>query len=421
MIKHLTNGFKWNEEAAVAYNKLKQALISAPVLKLPDFSQPFVVECDASGEGVGAILIQGDHPLAYFSKGFSPLNRLKSAYDRELLALVLAVQKWNHYLMGRHFFIKTDHYTLKFLLEQRVTTVEQQRLLLKLMPYDFSIVHRAGKLNRGADALSRRPSTVQLCALVSPKSLVIEDIISEVQRDPFSQPIIQKLLQDPDSVPHYQLIDQVLLFKGRIFIPDNQTLRQQVLHDAHDTPAAGHGGFLKTYKRILVHFFWPHLKKDVRSYVQNCRVCQQQKYETLSPAGLLQPLPIPNRVWEDISIDFIVGLPRSNRYDTIFVVVDRLSKYSHFLPLSHPFTAKAVAGLFCKEIVRLHGYPRSIVSDRDTVFLSNFWQELFRHHICCPIQDYVALSCLSIESCAYTATVDSYMIPRDVKTNLAHA
>ncbi|KAD3069044.1 hypothetical protein E3N88_36924 [Mikania micrantha] len=210
------------------------------------------------------------------------------------------------------------------------------------------------------------------------KGLAIEDIISELKYDPFTQPIIQKLLQDPDSVPHYQLIHQVLLFKGRIFIPANQNLRHQVLHDAHDTPAAGHGGFLKTYKRILVQFFWPHLKQDVRSYVQNCLVCQQQKYETLSPAGLLQPLPIPNRVWEDISIDFIVGLPKSNRFDTIFVVVDRLSKYSHFLPLSHPFTAKAVAALFCKEIVRLHGYPRSIVSDRDTIFLSNFWQELFR-------------------------------------------
>ncbi|KAD3338239.1 hypothetical protein E3N88_33760 [Mikania micrantha] len=190
------------------------------------------------------------------------------------------------------------------------------------MPYDFSIVHRAGKLNRGADALSRRPSIVQLCALVLPKSLAIEEIISELQCDPFTQPIIQKLLQDPDSVPHYQLLDQVL-------------------HDAHDTPAACHEGFLKTYKRILVQFFWPHLKQDVRSYVQNSLVCQQQKYETLSPAGLLQPLLIPHRVWEDISTDFIVGLPKSNRFDTIFVVVDRLSKYSHFLPMSHPFTAKA--------------------------------------------------------------------------------
>ncbi|KAK1412796.1 hypothetical protein QVD17_34309 [Tagetes erecta] len=132
----------------------REALITAPVLRLPDFSKPFTVECDASSDGLGAILIQEDHTIAYFSKGLSSNNQLKSAYDRELLALVSAVQKWSHYLLGRHFLIRTDHYTLKFLLEQRVTTIEQQRLLLKLMPYDFSIIFRSGKENRGADSLS---------------------------------------------------------------------------------------------------------------------------------------------------------------------------------------------------------------------------------------------------------------------------
>ncbi|KAD7476965.1 hypothetical protein E3N88_00101 [Mikania micrantha] len=128
-----------------AFNWLKQALSSTPVLKFPDFTKPFVVECDASSDGVGAILSQDDHPIAYFSKGFSLYDHFKYAYDRELLALALAVQKWTHYLLGRHFVVRIDHYTLKFLLEQRITTPEQQRLLLKLMPFDFSICHKAGK------------------------------------------------------------------------------------------------------------------------------------------------------------------------------------------------------------------------------------------------------------------------------------
>ncbi|KAD4179279.1 hypothetical protein E3N88_27870 [Mikania micrantha] len=167
------DGFKWNEEATVAFEKLKNILMTAPVLKLPNFAQPFIVECDASSEGVGAILIQDNHPVAYFSKGFSINYKLKSAYDRELLALVLAVQKWSHYLLGRYFFIKTDHYTLKFLLEQRVTTVEQQRLLVKLIPYDFSIIHKAGKENKGADALSRRPMTSELVNCYQLLSLIV--------------------------------------------------------------------------------------------------------------------------------------------------------------------------------------------------------------------------------------------------------
>ncbi|KAD5961151.1 hypothetical protein E3N88_12624 [Mikania micrantha] len=310
----------------------------------------FTVECDASSEGVGAILTQENHPIAYFSKGFSPSNRLKSAYERELLALVLAVQKWHHYLMGYHFFVKTDHYTLKFLMEQRVTTTEQQRLLLKLMPYDFSIIHRKGSENKGADALSRRP---QMLSITLPRCLDVTEIQLALNSDPYTSQLIYKLQQDHNSCPGYFFVDQLLYYKGRLVVPNVQGLRDKVLFEAHATPIAGHGGFLKTLKRVSAQFFWPNLKKDVRLFVQQCLTCQRQKYDTLSPAVC-------------------------SHMDTILVVVDRLSKYAHFIALSHPFTAKSVALLFCKEVVHLHGFSRSIVSDRDTVFLSHFWQELFR-------------------------------------------
>ena len=117
---------------------------------------------------------------------------------------------------------------------------------------------------------------------------------------------------------------------------------------------------------------------QITKFVAECNVCQRCKYQATSPAGLLQPLPIPQAVWEDISLDFISGLPKVRGVDTILVVVDRLTKYGHFLLVKHPYTAKTIAELFAKEIVRLHGIPSSIVSDRDPTFMSHFWVELFR-------------------------------------------
>ena len=134
---------------------------------------------------------------------------------------------------------------------------------------------------------------------------------------------------------------------------------------------------LVTKKRIANVLYWKGLSKDVRNYIRACVVCQRNKPGLSSPAGLLQPLPIPNAIWEDISMDFIEGLPRSRGKDTILVVVDRLSKYAHFLALSHPFIAATMAQLYFEHIFKLHGLPKTIVTDRDRIFLSHFWQELF--------------------------------------------
>lgn len=151
-----------------------------------------------------------------------------------------------------------------------------------------------------------------------------------------------------------------------------------LLKEFHSTPQGGHSGFYKTYRRLAANVYWVGMKGVVQEFVRSCDVCQRRKYLASSPGGLLQPLPIPERIWEDISMDFITGLPKSKGYEAIFVVVDRLSKYCHFIPLKHPYIARSLAEIFSKEVVKLHGIPMSIVSDRDPIFMSNFWRELFK-------------------------------------------
>lgn len=163
----------------------------------------------------------------------------------------------------------------------------------------------------------------------------------------------------------------MVLAEGSAFI-------SKLLHEYHDSAIGEHNGEHKTFLRIAADWFWIGMRKQIIQYVRSCHICQRHKSSHLQPAGLLEPLPIPDKVWADISMDFVEALPKSKGYDTIFVVVDCLTKYAHFVRLKHPFTAQSVAGVFVREIVRLHGFPNSIVSNRGKIFLSIFWKELFR-------------------------------------------
>ena len=173
----------------------------------------------------------------------------------------------------------------------------------------------------------------------------------------------------------YTVQEGLLLFKGRMWVPDYQNLRNLLLHEFHSSLQSGHRGFLKTYKGLGSNFFWPRMKNDVQRFVEQCPTCQTTKYVPAKPQGLLQPLPIPSQPWVDISMDFIVQLPKS--FTAILVVVDRFSKSGHFEALKLGFSAKEVARVFIRLVVKLHGFPSTIVSDRDPLFLSCFWRNLF--------------------------------------------
>lgn len=160
-------------------------------------------------------------------------------------------------------------------------------------------------------------------------------------------------------------------------LASDSNFKKKILQYMHNNLQASYSGYLKTYQRVKRDFYWKSMKRDIKQMVRECDTCQAVKYETSHPARLLQPLPIPQQPWTDISLDFIDGLPISKGFNVIFVVVDHFSKYAHFMALFHPYTAQVVAEEFLKNIFKLHRFPRSVVSDRDPIFLSSFWQALF--------------------------------------------
>ncbi|KAL4565288.1 hypothetical protein LXL04_029376 [Taraxacum kok-saghyz] len=373
------DAFGWTDEAQVAFDNLKSAMVTAPLLALPDFQSPIVVECDASGRGIGAVLMQNRKPIAYYSKALSDRNLAKSAYEREIMALVLAVQHWRAYLLGTKFTIYTDQRNLKFLLQQRITSPDQHNWVAKLLGYDFDICYKPGKDNRAADALSRRAIDGEMATLLStPIWVQGVQLLDEVKKDTKLQQIRREYEADPTKFPGYSVRNEILFYKDRLVIPKSSLFIPELIKEFHETATGGHSGYYRTFRRLAANLYWPGMSGMVQQYVKACDVCQRCKASSTAPGGLLQPLPIPSAIWEDLSLDFNLGLPKSKGYDAILVVVDRLSKYSHFLLLKHPYTAKSVAELFVKEIVRHHGIPKSLVSDRDPLFLSLFWKEIFR-------------------------------------------
>lgn len=266
---------------------------------------------------------------------------MKSLYEGELLAIVYAVTKWRHYLTGHPFTIRTDQKSLKHLLEQRAVSAEQQKWASKLLGLNYTIEYRPGKDNRVADALSRKHGLAkeavefQEFQLTAPLSIDLDELALQVEKDEGLQAIIQALKDEDNAPAGYYLKEGHLFHEGRLVIPTKSPFIPSLMKQFHDSAIGGHEGVLKSFKRMAREVFWRGMRQDVTEFIKACEVCQKNKYSTLSPAGLLSPLPIPLQVWSDISLDFVEGLPISKGLDVIMVVVDRLTKYAHFIPLRH--------------------------------------------------------------------------------------
>ncbi|OMO86983.1 Integrase, catalytic core [Corchorus capsularis] len=340
------------------------------------FASPIVM----IGIPTRAVLCQNGRPIAYFSKALGPKHVSLSVYEKEMLAVLMAVKKWNSYLSGRHFIIKTDHQSLKFLSNQQATTPAQQLWVTKMMGYDYEVQYGKGINNVVTYTLSRKPlaTTAQLMAITSFNSELMGRIQASWETDTKLQQVILKLKQGQTSNSKYTWSGNQLHRKGKLVVGDDRELRRELLEYFHNSPLGGHAGMQATLSRITSVFYWKGLRKAVRHWVKDCITCQKHKTYNSAYPGLLQPLPVPETIWTDISMDFIEGLPKSRGKDVIFVVVDRLSKYAHLLLLSHTFTAIDIAQAFMDNIFKLHGMPATIVSDKDKIFFSTFWKELLR-------------------------------------------
>jgi hypothetical protein len=237
--------------------------------------------------------------------------------------------------------------------------------------YDFDIEYVKGKNNVVVDALSRR---LELCSLSKISADWKSELLMDYSKSKFACEVMDNSVQDD----RYKVVDDIIYYKDHIYLVLKSKLKEKIMKAMHDTPINGNPGYFKTYRKIRERFSWKGLKYDVLRNVRECVTCQQNKVEQTHLARLLHPLPIPEKKWENISMEFITGLPKTRGRDCIYVVVDRLTNFTHFFSISSKYKATKVADLLFKEVFKLHGLSKNIVSDRNSQFMSAFWQELFR-------------------------------------------
>jgi len=266
-------------------------------------------------------------------------------------------------------------------MNQAIQTPEQHVYLAKLLGYEYTIKYKVGKHNFVADALSRihNPDMASAHWILSiPQFQFLDDLKKKLATLEEFNTLCQQISMSPDSYQDYKTVNSLILHKGRIWVPKSCSFIPLLLAEFHASPLGGHMGVAKTLSRLSANFIWLGMRKDVQRFISECSTCLQTKYIAQKTPSLLQPISPPSAPWEDLALDFITGLPSSSGFSVILVVVDRFIKGAHFGTLPAHFTASKVVQLFLNTVCKLHGFPKSLISDRDPIFISHFWQQLFR-------------------------------------------
>ena len=345
-------------------------MTNPPVLALPNFSLPFTLEADACDYGIGAVLTPKGRPIAFISKAIGPKSAALSTYDKEAMAILEALKKWKHYFLASSLVIKTDQQSLKYIQEQKLTEGIQYKLLIKLLGYNYMVEYKKGSENRVADALSRVKHNFLSLITSAVVPVWVTEVVKSYELDPKCLELIQQLTINPQSVLNYTFSNGVLRYKNKLMVGSTTELRTKLIEALNNSEIGGHSGEQATYQRVKMIFHWPGMKQQVVEFLKQCPTCQINKAEHTEYPGLLQPLPVPEFAWTHISMDFVEGLPTSKNKDMILVVVDRFTKYAHFISMKHPINVHSVARAFRENIFKLHGLPTVMVTDRDRIFTS---------------------------------------------------
>ncbi|GJW34829.1 reverse transcriptase domain-containing protein [Tanacetum coccineum] len=340
--------YVWGVEQEEAFQTLKNNLCDAPILTLPDGVEDFVVYCDASNQGLGCVLMQRGKVIAYASRQLKTHEKNYTTHDLELGAVVFALKTWRHYLYGTKSVIYTDHKSLQHIFDQKELNMRQRRWIELFSDYECEIRYHPGKANVVADALSRKerlkPRRVRAMAMTV--QIGMRERIQVAQSEALRQEnILMENLHGLDQQMEKKK-GESLYFMDRIWVPFAGDM-----------------------------YWWPGMKRDIATYVSKCLTCSKVKAEHQRPLGLLQQPEIPELKWDKITMDFITKLPRSKSgHNTIWVIVDRLTKSAHFLAIREDYSSEKLAKIYVDEIVARHGVPVSIISDRDGRFTSRCWQ-----------------------------------------------
>ncbi|KAH0603205.1 uncharacterized protein H6S33_008209 [Morchella sextelata] len=406
----------------IAFNALKEAFTTAPILTHFNPEKEITVETDASDYVSAGVLSQYDdngtlRPVAYFSKKHSPAECNDEIYDKELLAIIRSFEEWRPELEGAAYPIAviSGHKNLEYFMSTKQLNRRQARWAEYLSRFNFVIKYRPGKQGGKPNALTRRSGDLpgegderqlhqsqvvlkkeNLDAKLSllagsfsnepaEKNASLYGLFDEgYSADPFPQKILDMWnkgeRQSKDiSLAECTEVEGRLLYRGSIYVPDYDPLKLRILQLYHEAASAGHPGCEKIFELISRDYYWPLMRNYIARYVQNCHTGQRSKPNTHGKLGVLRPLPIPEQPWEEVSMDFVTGLPESEGHDAIVVVVDRLTKMRHLLPYNTTVNSEDVAQQYLRNIWKLHGLPTHVTSDRGTQFTAKFWKALCKH------------------------------------------